>query len=518
MKGGLAALAVAVVGVVVRVAVGLRESLDGDEAVEAITALRILHGQFALMESSGRYLGALDSYMLAPFLAVLGPKLFAVRLAEGLVGGAYVLLTYALGRVCFRSTGPALVAAGVAAVFPLFALTFGVRARTYGLLLALETLVLLLALRLAWPERRPGRRAWALAGLTAGLAVWTHLLLALPVVAGLAAVLARGRVNVWRPTKSGLAVAGFWSLVGLAPWLVYNAVVSPLGSLRHLYSPAVAYTVSPGLAARAVAGIGLPIFVGADVGDCGLTSAPALGFDAGLATLVLAVLWLRRRSLAALATGRLAELEPVDFVLAVAPAAVLAVTLGFNTLVCEPRYLMPLAVPLAMGGALVLAAPWPWRALGLLLAAAWLAAAGVTLRSALGEGPNLIVTSAGARVPVDGPTAAAALAAERPEAVWADYQLARTLQFYAGDRFVVGEYQGYVGFPDTQARAYAAHHPSWLFAAGDPEIAAFQAECARRGITYRTAQPAPSLVLFASLSAPLTPDDLHLGGQRLKQV
>ena len=44
--------------------------------------------------------------------------------------------------------------AGVAAVFPLFALSYGVRARNYGLLLLFVALCLLLAIRLAWDHRR----------------------------------------------------------------------------------------------------------------------------------------------------------------------------------------------------------------------------------------------------------------------------------------------------------------------------------------------------------------------------
>jgi hypothetical protein len=66
-----------------------------------VTAIRILHGHLALMESSGRYLGALDSYVLAPFIALLGPT---VRRA--LVGN-----------------GAALMAATIASVFLIYAVT-----------------------------------------------------------------------------------------------------------------------------------------------------------------------------------------------------------------------------------------------------------------------------------------------------------------------------------------------------------------------------------------------------------
>jgi hypothetical protein len=306
----------------------------------------------------------------------------------------------------------------------------------------------------------------------------------------------------------GAAVAGY------LPWLAYNLLVSPLGSLRHLYSPAVAYSTGPVTAARFLLSTGLPIFVGTQSEFCGASTAPPAVVGAGLAALALALLWLRRSSLAALVTGRPSAIEPVDLVLALAPLALLATTVGpFNALYCQPRYLMPLAVPLVFAVALTLTAALPWRLLGLALLAGWLVAAAPTALSAAG-----LQSGATTAPPADVAAAARALDADPPGALWADYQLARPVQYLAGDSFPVGEYAGYVGFPDTQRAAYAAAHPAWLFATGDPVLAAFRAECARRGITYRESEPAPGLVLFARLSARLTPDDLHLSGQRLGQV
>lgn len=506
---GLAILGLALLALTLRVAVGTQQPLDGDQATEGITALRILHGHLALMESSGRYVGALDSYLLAPALAAMGPTLLAVRLVAGVLGAAYVVIVYALARACFGRATEGLVAAAVATAFPLYALTFGVLEITYSLVLVLQAVLLLLAVRLAWPRRAPRWPSWSLGGFAAGVAMWAHPLLAIPTAAGLAAVLVRGPVNGWRRTLAGLAIALATAVAGFAPWLIYNLVVSPLGSLRHIYAPAVAYRTSPGVAAHELVAIALPIFVGARVDGCGASTPPVRGFQVGLAALCLAVLWLRRRSLVALAKGRLTALEPVDFVLAVAVPGMLAVTVGyFNALFCQPRYLMPLAVPLVLAATTVLSAAWPWRALGLALAAVWLVAAGGTIRATIAPGPNVIM----------GPAAAAAVSASDPEALWADYWLARPLQFYAGDRFVVGEYGGYVGFPDTQGRALAAAHPSWLFSAGDPKLGAFRQECARRGITYRESHPAPALVLLSDLSRALTPDDLHFGGQRPDRV
>ena len=68
-------------GLVVRLIVGSQVPLDADESVEAITAIHILHGHFALMESNARYLGALDSYVLVPFIALFGTTVTTIRIA-----------------------------------------------------------------------------------------------------------------------------------------------------------------------------------------------------------------------------------------------------------------------------------------------------------------------------------------------------------------------------------------------------------------------------------------------------
>ena len=66
----LAVLILMALGFAVRLALGLRTQLDADEATFALAGLHITHGQFALMEPNGQYLGALDAYIAAPVSAV----------------------------------------------------------------------------------------------------------------------------------------------------------------------------------------------------------------------------------------------------------------------------------------------------------------------------------------------------------------------------------------------------------------------------------------------------------------
>jgi hypothetical protein len=139
--------------------------------------------------------------------------------------------------------------------------------------------------------------------------------------------------------------------------------------------------------------------------------------------------------------------------------------------------------------------------------------AAITLR----DGPDVVTTlSVSARI--DLPAAVPVLVADRPEALIADFPLARELQYLAAGRLLVAEYGGYVGFPAEQQAALQARHPSWLFLAGDARAAALEAECARRGITYRKWSPSAGLELYDRLSSPVLPDDLGIKTQRVDAV
>jgi hypothetical protein len=511
--------ALVVVAVVLRLYIGLRTPLDGDESAEGYAAVQVLHGHLVLMESDGRYLGALDSYVLAPFVLLFGPTAVAIRVCLALAGGAYVAITFALGRAVWRDGRRALLVAAIAGFFPLFALIYGVKARTYGLLLPIETLLLLAIVGLAWPARTPGRVRWALAGALAGLAVWHHPLLTSVVCAGGLVLLLRAPVLGWRDLRRGLAIAAVGFVAGWSPWLAYN-LRHDFGSIRHLYAPATAYSIPMRDALGYFLSAVLPIFTGARVNSCGTQVAPTLAVDLGLLAVVATAFWSRRATLRALPRHP-ASIEPIDLVLLVGVLAVVAVTAGFfNALFCEPRYTMPLALPLAFVAALALAAWWSWppgRVAAAALVAAWAVMAALTTSLSLRDGPDLVTTSSSSRR-IDLPATVPVLEADRPEALIADFTLARELQYLAGGRLLVGEYGGYVGFPAEQQAALQVRHPSWLFLVGDVRAAALEAECARRGITYRKWSPAAGLQLYDRLSSPVLPDDLGIKTQRVDAV
>jgi len=488
----------------VRLFLGLIQPLDGDEAAGGIAAIDILHGQYPIVESGGHYLGAIESYVLAPFIAVFGPTQFAIRFALSVVGLVYVLAMYALARQLFTRQAAALVMAGVAAVFPLFAVSYGVRARIYPLLLVFVALSLLLAIRLAWSSHRRWYD-WALFGLTAGIGVWNHSLLVLTLLlCALMIALQLARKGIGAADLRGVGIAVIFAAVGFAPWIGYN-IVTHLASL-HSLSGAAAHHAIP-RAIKELVILGIPVFLGAKrLAGCGPSTVPWELAEVVMVVLVAATIWLRRRSVLARLQLRWTRLAPVDFVLLLLPLSLLSVTVGpFNGAACEPRYLMPAAIPLVTIVALATAVRWRGRRPFAAVVAIWIAITAVTVAKAIPD--RDIFPFFDTRTAVDLPRAITAIDANQPGPMWADYWLARPLQYLSNERLPVGEYKGYVGFPRLQAVPAAADRPSWVFLENDPDRPVFEQQCADRGITYQRSFLF-GLVLYDHLSARLTPDDL----------
>jgi 4-amino-4-deoxy-L-arabinose transferase-like glycosyltransferase len=508
----LALALLAAVAFTIRLGMGIWLPLDGDEATVGVSALRVLHGHVALLESAAHYLGAIDSYILAPGVWLLGPSLIAVRATFSAIGALYVVVMFFLGRRVLGSDRRALLVSLIATVFPLFTMTYGTKARDYSSMLVLIGLCLITAFRLSQSPTLPRAREWTLAGLVWGVSIWTHPLLAITVVVCIVAVAAQVGRWGWAPTRRPAAIGLAAALVGYSPWVIYNAE-HRLSTLRHLYGPLQTHHVATVQAAKDVLTAALPIFVGMRVNYCGEPIVPAAIPDLALLGLAAFVAWLRRSSLRNLVRGNFAQLEPVDFVLILGTLAVLAVTAPlFNSTSCEPRYLMPLAVPLVVAMALAIARSGRKRSIWIGGLVAWVGLSGVTaVRSAAELHDVVSVQSANQRADIE--TAATALQAAHPPAVWSYWSLARALQFASGDRLAAGAYGGYVSFTDVQTTALTADRPWWIFLSQDPGVGKFEAYCARHGISYTRTIPATGLVLYANPTARIRPSDLGLATQ-----
>jgi 4-amino-4-deoxy-L-arabinose transferase-like glycosyltransferase len=192
--------------------------VDSDEGAFGLMALHLRHGDWSVFLWGQFYMGTFETFLIAPFVAILGPSPVALRLAPMLLGLAFMLTTYLLASRIY-SPRVGLASAALLAIGSPFFVVLSVRA--YGGYV--ETLVfgnLLLLLALAGESPR-GRRlvVAALMGLVAGVALWTDLLVA-PYLLVAALVLWWQRRSDLRGRNGLGLVVGL--LIGAAPAIVYN--------------------------------------------------------------------------------------------------------------------------------------------------------------------------------------------------------------------------------------------------------------------------------------------------------
>ncbi|MDP8924101.1 MAG: glycosyltransferase family 39 protein, partial [Chloroflexota bacterium] len=166
--------------------------IDADEAVVGLMALQI-PGELPVFFWEQHYLGGAEAFVAAVLFAAFGPSAAALKLAPATLSVLFIWLTYLTARRAF-GPGPALLTAAYLALPPSFLAAWSVKARGgYAELLAFGALLLLACQHLADDEALGWRWA-ALAGLAAGLALWTHPLGIVYLAAGgLYVVLARRR-------------------------------------------------------------------------------------------------------------------------------------------------------------------------------------------------------------------------------------------------------------------------------------------------------------------------------------
>lgn len=132
-------------------------TLNSDEAVVGLMGLHALHGDFYVFYWGQEYMGSLEAWFVAPFLALFGASAFTLRLATLGLSLAFVATTYRLGALLYsRSVG--LASAALLAIGPPFFTIVGLRAwGGYIETLVFGDILLLLALAsIGCPQsRRP---------------------------------------------------------------------------------------------------------------------------------------------------------------------------------------------------------------------------------------------------------------------------------------------------------------------------------------------------------------------------
>jgi hypothetical protein len=489
----------------VRLVLGLRTPLDASEATLGLSAVHILHGQFVVMDPDGQYQGATDAYVVAPFVAIFGASLAAIRVALACVGALTVLGAWWFGRIAFRRREHAVAGALVVAVFPLFGVYWSTRLYPGSAeLLLFEVVCVSIAALIGWGRARQ-KRWWVLLGFVAGIALWSDLLFVCVIVAIALALLLRAPRIGWGAVIGGAASAIAGGIVGMLPWLIAN-VPNGLFSLRS----APRETASLSARVTHLVHEQVPILVGA-VASCGHTVIPAIAADVAVVALLLALLWSRRRTLEYLVTGHWTGISQIDLVLLVIPVTVALVVLGdLNGSECTAQSLLPMAIPLGLGTASMLVERTRWRMIAAAVFALWLVVSAVTATGTLQDSQPL--TTSGTPIPTNLDPGIALIRQHHTGPLWADYSLSRLLSYYSDDTLAVGEYGGYLGFISRQQQVETALDPSWVFVAGDPNIAAFVKACAAKSIKY-TLISGGGLEVYTGLSGSLEPGDVFTGSE-----
>lgn len=228
-RRALAVVAVALLAVVSRGPLHrltYAQPVSNDDAIPLLMARHVLSGELSTILWNQPYNGTLDTYLLAPALAV-APAHGAFRAYEI---ACAVLLIALVGRLAFRLAGTraGFLAAGLAAVGTPYLALMAATGPTPNFLMPLVTGAVLLVF---WRASLSARAA-ALAGVVAGLAVWNSAL-AIPAFAGIGAgLLLSGR----RPAARALAAFAAGLVLAALPLAVARLVgasaASPVTSLR----------------------------------------------------------------------------------------------------------------------------------------------------------------------------------------------------------------------------------------------------------------------------------------------
>jgi hypothetical protein len=470
MLAGVTLLAVAVA---VRLSLLVRSNwlLEGDDALSALMALAVLHGDRPIMLKNQTYAAAWEPYAMAFSFLALGVSRVAAKLPA--LAGSLLLLgtTWLLAReVAGRPA--AWFAAALAAVPPVYVLVLSLKPwAPYTEVILFGSVCLLCAVRLAWPRPMQPDGRWALAcGATAGLALWMHPLAVWYLAAAGLILLGRIRGGRWPPILAW-GLVGF-GLGGLPIWL-FNLRTGG-ATFRFVAAGTRGQTADRGAVLQAWWTNDLPR--GAGLWHPWGPSPPALGV-AMAALLLAAGAW-------ALFGRSRARLRPLDaIVVLVGLIPLIYVLSGFGGPALNPygfdatgRYTPPIWFGLAVIGGAALGALWRVRRrLALGLAALPLA---LNLQSALAVDPVAAFQSPyWAKLPADNAPLLAALRDEDVQDVWMNHWAGQPAMFdarAAGQPLIAYDWYdvqagGIDRFPEHLPRVRQAQRPAFVLVTDEAE-------------------------------------------------
>lgn len=189
---------------------------NSDEATMGLAALHIAEGQgFPIYFYGQHYMGTLEAYLAAPLVSLLGPTVWAIRLAPMALYLAYLAIMFVLVRRLYSAGFALFTVALLALASDRIARNQLIGGGGYPETPPMVAGLLLLTLVLITRRRHWG--AYAAWGLLFGLIVWTFWLPA-PYLAAAAVVLLVFRVVDGR--RAAALIGG--TLAGAAPLLIDN--------------------------------------------------------------------------------------------------------------------------------------------------------------------------------------------------------------------------------------------------------------------------------------------------------
>jgi hypothetical protein len=477
---------------------GPHAEIDADEAIVGLMALNIPR-ELPVFFWEQHYLGSLEAFGAAALFSILGPSAWALKLVPALSSLLFVLFVYLCARRAF-GTGPALLAALYLAIPPSFLAVWSVKARGgYAELLAIGQLFLLLCQLLVERNLRSLPLS-LLAGLSGGLALWTHPLAVVYLGAGGLYVFMASRqvaprrssvaqkcdqeasATADRAVLSTTLMAAFVGfLVGVGPVILYN-LSEGFPSLRYASTGGTA----PGSALVNLWGLaryGAPVLAGLAEGTASKVlldqdwprrpgSNPFL--TAGLLFVIAAVLWSHRNALIVLfrGGGKRCAVAAAPFLLVILLVPPVVAVSRFADLWAEPRYALPVY------GAIPLFAATAWRLRGRsrpLFFGVLVVVFGVNLMSLITSEPRLsLPTSAGASTRANRAELIDYLLAHNLTRIYTEYWIGYPLAFESGERIIPAVRSG--GFDRRQPyghQVWTTENPSFVFPAdalGDREF------------------------------------------------
>ena len=252
-KLGLVAIGLLIAGLVkVSLLTNNVVPFNADEAVVALMARHILHGEHPIFFYGQAYMGSLDAWLVALAFAVFGAQVWVIRAVQGVIFVFFLATTWWLGKLIFPDERVGMIALWLL-VIPTVNLTLYTTASLggYGEALLIGNLLMVTGINIVSENEKGGEIhswKWIILGFLAGCGLWVFgltLVFTLPV----------GMFILWhilarREGSNGVKGMRYYSRIGLlfvlgmmagsSPWLYYTFISGWHAAIAELGGSAIA--------------------------------------------------------------------------------------------------------------------------------------------------------------------------------------------------------------------------------------------------------------------------------------